>query len=283
MAWLDEGYRYRQPFTIANNDEGNVSGVAAPEAILTIPKSFGKFWENIQSNFNDIRITAADGITLLDYAFDGSPSIANREMTIQIDDTNHNVAALYANNNAAQNASVGCFLYYGNDDTNLASGANNSTNITVNTAKAAEIDVSSPGSADLTFFLECSAPSADQLYPVHRIRKQVNDDTKIYWDLSPCIEMLNRPSRNSLRKEEIAYVKTVIYDQDGNNTTANMTVPNDIKVLQDYVVSMPIKAGDHEKRYIIIMTFGLVNDVAQVRVIDQRATLIVKNLALHTS
>ncbi|QDP65644.1 MAG: hypothetical protein GOVbin1454_38 [Prokaryotic dsDNA virus sp.] len=284
MAWLDENYLYRQPITIANNDSGqNVVGVAAPEAILSPPKTFGKFWENIQTNFNDIRITAADGITLLDYAFDGTPSLANRTMTIQIDDTNHNVATLYGNSNAAQNASVGAFLYYGNDDSNLASGANNSTNINVNTAKIATIDLTAPGSADGTYLLECSSPTADQLYPVHRIRKQVNDDTKIYWDLSPCIETLNRVNRNSIRKQEIAYVKAQIFDQDGNDTTSAMTVLNSITILKDYIVQMPIKAGDHEKRYIIIMTFGLVDETGAVRVFDQRATLLVNNLGLHPS
>ncbi|QDP65734.1 MAG: hypothetical protein GOVbin1773_29 [Prokaryotic dsDNA virus sp.] len=278
MAWLGSDWLYRQPLTIANH-----SGVAAPEAVLAVPAAFGKFWENVDPNFNDIRITTADGITLLNWAFDGTPSIANRTMTIHIDDTNHNVNTLYGQSNAAQSASVGAFLYWGNDTANLASGANNSTNITVNSSKTAIIDVAQPGSASGTYVLECAAPTADQLYPTHRIRKQVNDETKIYWDLSGCIESLSRESESSSRKEEIAFVKAVIYDQDGNDTTSAMTVLNSISILSDYVVQMPIKAGDHEKRYLIIMTFGIVDDLQVVRVIDQRATLIVKNLALHTS
>ena len=78
-------------------------------------------------------------------------------------------------------------------------------------------------------------------------------------------------------------MKTIIYDQDGNDTTTAMTDLNSIAIGQNYTVSMPIKAGTHEKRYIIIMTFGLVNGAGILRVLDQRATLLVNNLALHTS
>ena len=281
MAWLGADWLYRQPLTIANHTEGNLTGAASPEAVVVIPPVMGRFWENVQSDFDDIRITAADGRTLLDWAFDGTPSIANRTMTIQIDNTNHNVSTLYGSD--AANASVGAFLYWGNDDANLANGANNSTQITVNTAKAVLIGLEQGSGPDTTFNLVCSAPTPDQLYPDHRIRKQVADVTTIYWNLSNCVKQLSRENENSNRKEEIAYVKVQIFDQDGNDTTSSMTTKNSIEVLPDYVVSMPLKGGDHEKRYIIIMTFGLADDSNTVRIIDQRATLLVNNLGLHPS
>ena len=111
----------------------------------------------------------------------------------------------------------------------------------------------------------------------------MNDETLIYWDLSSCMNKLSRHSQLSTRDEEIAYVKCIIYDQDGADTTSAMTVLNSIAIGKNYVVSMPIKAGDHEKRYIIIMTFGLVNSAGTMRILDQRATLLVENLGLHPS
>ena len=281
MAWLGADWLYRQPLTIANNTEGNLSGVNAPEGVIVIPSTMGRFWENVASNFNDVRITAADGRTLLDWAFDGTPSLSNRTMTIQLDDTNHNVSTLYGSN--AANASVGAFLYWGNDTANLASGANNSTSINVNTAKVVRINLEKGRGPDTTFNLVCSAPTADQLYYDHRIRKPSADETTIYWDLSNCVKELDRDNERSSRKEEIAYVKAQIVDQDGNDTTAAMTVKNSIEILPDYVVAMPIKAGDHEKRYSVLMTFGLTDDANTVRVLDQRATLLVQNLGLHPS
>ena len=280
MAWLGSGWLYRHPITIANHTVGNVAGAAAPEVVLVIPTAMGRFWENVLTSFNDVRITAADGVTLLDFAFDGTPSIANRTANIQIDNTSHNVSTLYGS--AAASASVGAFLYWGNDTSNLADGWDNSINITT-TPKNGLIDLSAPGASSTNYVLQCYRPTPDQLYPSHRIRKQVNDQVLLYWDLSDCVGKLARHSELSTRDEEIAYVKAVIYDQDGADTTTAMTDLNSIAVGRNYVVSMPIKAGDHEKRYIIIMTFGLVNSAGSMRVLDQRATLLVNNLALHTS
>tara|TARA_Y100000401_G_scaffold117444_1_gene126275 strand:+ start:377 stop:1207 length:831 start_codon:yes stop_codon:yes gene_type:complete len=276
MAWFDETWPYRQPLTFANH-----GGVSAPEGQITIPAAFGAFWEQVQSDFKDVRITAADGVTLLDWAFHGgTPSQANRTATIQIDQTNHDVATLYGN--AAASASVGAFLYWGNEANNLASGANNSINITT-TPKAVSVDLTNPTSSTLDHIFKCYKTQPDISYPKFRIRKQVSDSIKIYWDLSGCVTKLRRNNQASVRDEEIAYVKAIIYDQDGADTTSAMTVLNDIKIGPDYVVSMPLKAGDHEKRYIIIMTFGLVNHQGDVRVFDQRATVLVNNLGLHPS
>jgi hypothetical protein len=277
MAWLDENWVYRMPLTIANH-----SGVAAPECTLTISPQNGKFFENVLSSFNDVRLTAADGVTLLDWAFDGgTPSKTNRTCSFHIASTNHNVSTLYGQ--AAQSASVGAFLYWGNVESNLASGANNSVNITVNGAKVVKQSLNAPGSSDTTYTLECYSPTPDQQYPRHRIRKQVNDATYIYWDLGGCVGNLPRANQQSLRNEEIAYVQTVIYDQDGNDTTSAMTTLNDIRLLDNSVIEMPIKAGTHEKRYIIIMTIGLVDESGRIRTLDQRATLLVENLGLHPS
>lgn len=274
MGWYDTNWNYRMSATIPN-----VGGTDTPECQFTIPKQAGKFWDNVLDNFNDVRITQADGITPLSFAFHGgTPSKDNKECTIQID--NHpGLANLYG----TANALIGIHIYFGNDTTNLASGVDNSINVTTNGAKVPIIDLVSPGSAATNHLFKCYKPAPDDLYPVYRIRKQVSDSVKIFWDLSSCVEVLNRASESSLKYEEIAYVQTIIYDQDGADTTSAMTDTSKITIGDNYVVQMPIKAGTHEKRYIIIMTFGLVNPAGNMRVLDQRATLLVNNLGLHTS
>ena len=276
MAWYDKDWQYRAPLTY-----GNHSGANDPEGQLTIPRAMAKFWDNVLSNFADVRVTAADGVTLLAFNFtSATQSHANRDFTIQIDQTNHNVASLYGN--TAASASVGAFLYWGNGTNGLSSGNNTGISITT-TPKTVLVDLSAPSSSAVNYVLKCYKAEPDQLYPTHRIRKQVNDDVRIYWDLSDCVMKLSRRSQLSNRSEEIAYATALIYDQDGADTTSAMTVLNAIVIGSNYTVSMPIKAGTHEKRYIIIMTFGLVDDAGTMRVLDQRATLLVNNLGLHTS
>ena len=275
MAWLDSNWLYRVPLTYANH-----SGVDTPEGQFTVNKSLGKFWDNTLSTFNDVRITQADGTTLLDWAFHGgTPSQANRTATIQID--NHpSLASAYGN--AAASASVGAWMYFGNSTNNLASGANNSINITT-TPKTVLIDPSDPNTSSTCFNIGVGPITVNQTYPRAEMRKSSATQTRIFWDLSSAVLGLRRSNQNSTRNEEIAYVTAIIYDQDGANTTSAMTDLNAITIMDNYVVQMPIKAGDHEKRYMIIITFGLIDEAGNVRVIDQRATLHVQNTVIHPS
>lgn len=276
MGWLDSNWRYRVPLTIANH-----SGVAAPEAIITIPSALEKFWDNVQSDFDDVRVTAADGVTLLTFNTSGTANAASRQLTLHIDDTNHNVSNLYGN--AAASASIGAWLYFGNDDSSLSAGTNANTNVTVNSAKAALVELADPFSSSTCFNLTVQPLSVRQDHPVGEIRKSSATSTKVFWDLSAATLKLKRSNQNSLHSEEIAYVKAVIYDQDGADTTSAMTVLNEITIMDNHVVQMPIKAGDHEKRYMLILTFGLVDESGGLRVLDQRATLHVQNTQIHPS
>ena len=272
MAWLDSDWLYRTPLTFANH-----SGVNAPEGQITIPTAMGKFWENCLSTFNDVRLTAADGVTLLDWAFDGgTPSQANRTATIQIDETSHNVASLYGNE--AASASVGAFLYWGNSA--ASSGWNNSINITT-TPKSVLVDLSKPRGTTTVFYLKGSALTLGQVYYATEIRKRSADQTMIYWDLSNCVLRLRRENQQSFRNEEIAYVTFLILDQDGVDTTSAMTAVNSMVICDNHSISIPIKAGDNEKRYNLILTAGLVDEAGGVRIIEQRATLHVQNPTLH--
>lgn len=274
MAWYDGNWKYRTPLTIANH-----SGVSAPEGQITIPKSLGRFWDTVASNFVDVRITAADGVTLLAFNFtSATQSHANRDCTIQIDETDHNVATLYGN--AAASASVGAWLYWGNDSANLASGNNTGINITT-TPKAVHLEVADPLSSSTAFVVQCGGLNVEQAYNAGEFRKSLADTTRIYWDLSGVVMSLKTANNRSRHNEEIAYVTAIIYDQDGANTTAAMTTLNSITIGPDYVVQMPITAGDHEKRYGIHLTVGLVDEAGGLRVTDQRCTLHVQNVQIH--
>ena len=270
MAWFGEDWRFRLPLTIPNQ-----GGPDTPECKFTVPKEAGKFWAQVADNFNDVRITEANGLTALSFKFDGTPSKANKTATIEID--NHpGLANLYGTANAA----IGLHMYFGNTESNLTSGVDANTSITVNSAKTPFIDLSSPAS-ETNYTFTCYVPGPDDEYPRYRIRKQVNDNLRIFWELSACVMQFNRRSEQSLKNEEIAYVQCQIFDQDGADTTSAMTDLSAISIGENYVVQMPIKAGTHEKRYIIIMTFGLVSSSGTMRVLDQRATLLVDNLGLH--
>ena len=271
MAWLDTAWKYRTPITFANN-----GGAGEIDGSFTIPKAMGKFWDNVQADVDDVRITAADGQTLLSYGFNtdtGPTSVADRRCTIEIE--GYDVSAHITN--SAASASVGGFMYWGN-----AAASAGATSVSISSAKTVLLELTSPGSATEPVLL-CGGVNADQTYPSHRIGKQTTETTNIWWNLRRCIQFLRRPNQRSRRNEEIAYVNFTIIDEDGVGRTGAMTVVNSITISDNYMVRTPILAGVTGTRYLLTLTVGLIDQARNVRVIDQRATLIVKDLVVHTA
>lgn len=86
MSWLDDEWDYRYPILIDNL----VAATAAIDVIITIPPELSEFWDNIETNGEDLRITDADGRTALVYDLAdstgaGAFSKTNRDGRIEID------------------------------------------------------------------------------------------------------------------------------------------------------------------------------------------------------
>ena len=143
------------------------------------------------------------------------------------------------------------------------------------------INLTDPKGVATTFHLTAKAVGLTQTLYSYEIRKPSTNQTTLYWDLSACMTRLKRQNQQSFFNEEIAYCTVAINDSDGANTTSAMTVLNDIVICEGAGVLMPLKAGDHEKRYTIMLTVGLVDDAGGLRIIEQRATLYVQNPGLH--
>jgi hypothetical protein len=79
MSWFSESWKYRIPFSMLNPTAGT-----SRDGTITMPTDFGKFWDNVQSDFDDVRVTEADGITPLAFQI-ANGNYANRAATIQID------------------------------------------------------------------------------------------------------------------------------------------------------------------------------------------------------
>ena len=274
MAWYDSAWQYRVPLTFPN-----VGGSGTIDGDITIPKAMGKFWDGVKSDFADIRITTADGVTDLDWAFNGTPSVANKACEIQVDGYN----VTNAIGSAAENASVGAFLYWGNPD-----GTSNANNgISPSNMQNIKVELAAPGNASSPI-IKCGPVAPDAVYPTHRIRKSSGDVTHVWWDLRPCVATLARPSNKSNRYEEIAYVQMEITAANGADVTSTLTTANSTSIAQNYMVKMLLNSGNptyspNKGRYLLNIFVGLIDEAGGLRVLDQRATLIVDNLIVHTS
>ncbi|MCJ7829394.1 MAG: DUF2341 domain-containing protein [Dehalococcoidia bacterium] len=109
MAWLT-GWNYRKPITVSN-------GSADYQTKVLVGESSGAVGEEVDcgghvaADFDDLRFTAADGTTLLDYWIE---SITGA--------TPNCLATVWVQNNATPDTTI--YMYYGGTQTAVSSGAN---------------------------------------------------------------------------------------------------------------------------------------------------------------
>lgn len=84
MSWYDSDFRERAPISAVNT-----AGGATKDVDVVIPKDWDAFWDEIDTAGAELRVTAADGYTLLSYDVDngsgGAFDRTNRLGRIRID------------------------------------------------------------------------------------------------------------------------------------------------------------------------------------------------------
>lgn len=78
MGWYDSNYRFRVPITVYHATGGT------RDVRITVPKSWDRFWNSIESTGYDIRVTSSDGLTLVSYMLQ-SFTYASRVGVIDLD------------------------------------------------------------------------------------------------------------------------------------------------------------------------------------------------------
>lgn len=106
-SWYDSDWSTRIPILV--NTSGS-SGTA--DVSITVPVTMSQFWDLVQSDGDDVRVTTADGYTPVTYQL-GTWSYATREAVIELDNVTVPVA----------NELMLLWLYVGNDSAVSAAGS----------------------------------------------------------------------------------------------------------------------------------------------------------------
>ena len=77
MSYLRQALRFRYPVTVANDGSSTV------DVEITVPPRWDHFWGNIRSDAFDVILTAADGVTVLDFQR-SSFNLATRTLVLQV-------------------------------------------------------------------------------------------------------------------------------------------------------------------------------------------------------
>jgi len=164
VAWYADGWGRRVPITIHNS-----AGTTTPDVALQLPQDWDEFWDSVDASGAEVRVTAANGITLLDYEFI-SFNQSTRSATLVIDE-------YPAPGNAADEICL-AWLYWDN-----SGAADGSTATTITSAESAEIDLGLP-----VWLRQAAAPPRPgQTRPRRVVGKDSQEQIHVYVDATDAL------------------------------------------------------------------------------------------------
>ena len=193
MAWLQltgstEPFKARFPIAV---DSSALGGSADKDVTVTFPKTLDLFWSTLGSDGHDLRITDADGFTVIEHkrtTFD----YANRSLTIDILGNAGNVKW-----EAQQSSIAWLWAYVGDDDAGDSA---------VSTSPSGQLTgrVTAEAAAEV---IRVSDPTPDRGEPDNR-RSKSSGERRAYWfDFSPGLRIAQRAYSERLNFEEINFVE----------------------------------------------------------------------------
>lgn len=226
MGWYHSSWAHRIDITIDNSSTPS----ATPDVEIVVPPDLDIFWNNIQSDGDDIRITQADGETLTSYDLSGF-SYANKTVTLQVD------ACTAA-------ATAGCYklcLYWG-----YASATDASSAVVIASAKTGYIAQGLP--VDPRFRFRPIKPGATN--PDDFFLKGTNEQTDIWWNVTDLLRRRAWSQQSRDRYEEAFSIVAGV--NQGGASQASMFEQGSSRFLWikgEQWVSMRVKAGTTANEY----------------------------------
>lgn len=208
MSWYDDTYRKRVAITIVNT-----GGTSSPDANVVIPTDFDDFWD-AQTTAGDttgimLRVTSADGATLLNYSVDdgagGAWSTSARTGRIQIDE-------LPAPGTAA-NEIVLCWLYYDPSTTVLTAAVAT----TITSAETGYIEQARPSGAQI----DLGPPRPGSTVPAVAFSLATTEQRYVWGRIGHLLQPRSSASQTKLLYEE-AWAMTASAKDDAGGATAGL-------------------------------------------------------------
>lgn len=249
--WLKDSsnnrFTYRRPIAIDNS--GGASGAFGWS--ITLPKFDDLFWDNIRSSAEDLRITGADGQTIITFEA-ASFSTSTRTVTIEV-----------ASDTAeAGSAVLQRWMYWGNSTV-----ASVSTPVTPG-AKTGYLDLGRPTERQIKVRPERAGVQRWQ----GRVAKSASEQVWVYFDLRDVLQTFVDDYGRKFHYEEIAYVTYEVLS--GGAAQAAMVDATSVRFIDGWCRVL-VKAGTTGNDYTISLT--VVTSLG--RTLNPRAGLMVRTVS----
>ncbi len=235
------------------------ASAAAADAAFTLPPSLSEFWDVVDSSGNELRVTDADGFTLLTYQLSGF-SKTNRTGTVQLDNISAGVASVQQ-----------VWLYYG------MSGASSGAGSFV--YSASKTAVLYPGAALVDpspIFWRPQRP--DDTRPRETRTKSADEVIWLQVDFSAALQRLDSPGDGQAQYEEldeVTYAVTL-----AGVTQAGMASASSVRFIGSGIVQVLVQGGASGSSYTVEVIARTTYPTQQTgRTLEARALLVVKDVS----
>lgn len=242
---------YRVSITI-----DSTASASAGDVQILIPDTFSTFWDTVDASGNEIRVTAADGVTLLNYKL-ASFSKTNRAGYIQIDDFT-----------PAEAKVCHVWLYYG-----MSGAASAAATFVYSASKTGYIYLGQPGQVTKSI---PERPGETQ--PRDVVSKTSAESVWLWFDFGPRLQARISPADGYFQFEE---VYSAVYDvQLATASQAAMITTTSPKIVAGRFVQVLVSAGSSGSDYTVICTVNTrIPPDLTAQTLQARAIIKVRNPA----
>lgn len=248
-------WKYRAAITV---DVGSNTGPR--DVSISIPETWDLFWSNVRSAGQDVRITSADGVTLVPFDI-ATFSTTNRTGTIEIDN--------YAVPGTGSRVYV-LWIYWGQADCSTAI-----TSLSISGADTGYIELSRPS----TRLISCRPQRPGDTVARDRVAKGTAETVFVWFNVSELLAERREVYANSLDYEGISYVTADV--QAAGVTVGGMASVPSLRVVEVESATGPtlwvrhsISAGVDDTDYTALLT--ITTTLGQV--LTGRGVLQVRNV-----
>jgi len=262
MAHLTSSYRRRICISAVTTATSSTADVE-----WDVPAALTEFWDTIDASGYGIRVTKADGVTAISYAWSGFNK-TNKTGTLQLDGAPTPITA---------DKCVMYWVYY-----DIDSPTDGSSAVTIASPIDAYVDMGRPDPART--FKVIPQPNGATT-PLGRFGKSTDDSFLIWFDFGDIIQSADQPYNNRPQWEETAVAECEVLDSDGN-AVASMTTAADMRWLSvregqkdRMYLRMRVKAGTDLNEYTVrTEVFSETPDESPYRTITSRVACDVRDV-----
>ena len=196
-TWADDAFTYRIPISIPVYTGG---GATTVDVNVEISPDWDVFWNNIQSNFYDIKVYTANGESEIDYQRATGANYSSRTLTLQLDDVDID----------DQSSTSLVYLYFGDP----SAATDPEASFTPSSPVDGYIWIGRP-----VRLVKPSLNNSGRTEPEVVFTKEEGEKIDIWFDVRPLLASYVDPYNNRLGYEAIKRIQPKSLDSSGTDST----------------------------------------------------------------